>query len=164
MRTMSILHTFSFSTRKAAMVERFNQTFQGLMAKEMDKSAGRWIDKVKPCLYKYNFVNVHSFLKMTPVEGELEKNQQKLKTLFNIKYSKIKTKKPNFKIGEVVRLFADKGRFPRSYHQDFTDELFIIDKVFTNLPRARYQLKDLEGNIILGNALDEELTKYIPSL
>ena len=57
----------------------------------------------------------------------------------------------------------DKGKFGRSYQQDFTDEVFIINKVFTNLPRARYQLVDLNGQIILGNAIDEELTKFTPT-
>ena len=162
MKSMKILHTFSYSVRKAAMVERFNQTFEGLMAKETHRTGGRWIDKVKMVLYKYNYVNVHSFIKMTPAQGELLKNQPKLARLFNIKYSKIKNKTPKFKVGDLVRLFVDKGKFGRSYQQDFTNELFVIDKVFTNLPKPRYQLKDLKGEIILGNAIDEELRRYTP--
>ena len=163
MKSMKILHTFSYSVRKAAMVERFNQTFEGLMAKQMSKRKGRWIDKVKPVLHKYNYINVHSFIRMTPSQGELRENQAKLEKLFDIKYSKIKKKEAKFKIGDHVRLFVDKGKFGRSYQQDFTDEVFIINKVFTNLPRARYQLVDLNGEIILGNAIDEELTKFTPT-
>ena len=42
MKSMEILHTFSFSVRKSSYIERFNQTFEVLMAKEKDNSK-RWI-------------------------------------------------------------------------------------------------------------------------
>ena len=99
---------------------------------------------------------------MTPAEAELVKNQAALKKTYDAKYSKIKRKPAKFKVGNYVRLFVNKGKFGRSYQQDFTNEVFIVDKVFTNMPRARYQLKDLAGIEILGNALDEELVLYIP--
>ena len=181
MKEMRILHTFSYSIRKAAMVtqlslenikvntffffqvERFNQTFENLIAREKSRlNTGRWIDHVEPCLKKYNTVNVHSFVKMTPKQADLNQSQPILDRLYKIKYSKIKRKPAKFRAGDYVRLFVDKGKFGRAYHQDFTNEIFIVAQVFTNLPKARYQLKDLNGNLILGNAIDEELTKFIP--
>ena len=86
----------------------------------------------------------------------------KLQFLFNKKYSKIKREKPKFKVGDHVRIFVDKGKFPRSYHQDFSDEVFLVNKVFTNLPKPRYELRDAQGEIILGNALQNELSLYLP--
>ena len=165
MKSMKILHTFSYSVRKACIAERFNQTIEGLVAREL---AGRripddkWLSVLKRCLVKYNYVNKHSTIKMTPAEAELVKNQAALKKTYDAKYSKIKRKPAKFKVGNYVRLFVNKGKFGRSYQQDFTNEVFIVDKVFTNMPRARYQLKDLAGIEILGNAIDEELVLYIP--
>ena len=165
MKSMKILHTFSYSVRKACIAERFNQTIEGLVAREL---AGRgmpddkWLSVLKRCLVKYNYVNKHSTIKMTPAEAELVENQAVLKITYDAKYRKIKRKPPKFKVGNYVRLFVNKGKFGRSYQQDFTNEVFIVDKVFTNMPRARYQLKDLAGREILGNAIDEELVLYIP--
>ena len=35
MKSMKILHTFSYSIRKACIVERFNQTIEGKVAREV---------------------------------------------------------------------------------------------------------------------------------
>ena len=90
-------------------------------------------------------------------------NKVKLKKLFDKKYSKVKWIKPIFNVGDQVRLFKDKGRFGRSYDTDYTTEIFIINKVFTNMPIPRYQLKDKKENIIMGNAQQNEIIlAYIP--
>lgn len=162
MKSMEILHTFSFSVRKSAYVERFNQTFEDLMAKEKDNST-RWIDKVEKVMYRYNYVNKHSFIKMTPFEGEQPENQVKISNRFKNKHSKIKYKLPKFKPGDKVRIWRDKGKFKRSYHADYTDEVFEITEVLSNLLHPRYKLKDLQGQSIMGNFLQEELSKFIPS-
>ena len=162
MKSMKILHTFSYSIRKACIAERFNQTIQGKVARELAGrgGGGGWIDVLKSCLWKYNYKSWHSTIKMTPWQAEW--SPVKLKKIYDVKYSKIKYKPPKFKVGDVVRLFVDKGKFGRFYQQDYTNELFIVYKVFSNMPHSRYQLKDLNGQLILGNALDEELVLYTP--
>ena len=164
MKSMKILHTFSYSIRKACIVERFNQTIEGKVAREVAGQGGQvgWIDVLERSLWKYNYKSRHSTVKMTPAEAELPGNQALLKETYDAKYSKIKYKPARFKVGDYVRLFVDKGKFGRFYQQDYTDEVFIVNKVFSNMPHSRYQLKDLNGQLILGNAIDEELTLYIP--
>ena len=146
-------------------MERFNQTFQSIVAREMKKEniIKKWIDKVEGSLFKYNYVNTHSFIKMTPADGEKKENQKKISLLFKNKYDKIKTVSPLFSVGDIVKIFVDKGKFPRSYKQDFTDENFVVNKVFTNLPKPRYELRDFNNEIILGNFGQAELSLFRPS-
>ena len=100
---------------------------------------------------------------MTPWEAEQKENQARVRSLFAAKYSKIKFSKPKYSEGDFVKLFVDKGKFgKRRYKSDFTKEVFVINKVYKNLPRPRYQLKDLSGAIIKGNAGQHELSQYIP--
>ena len=163
MKEMKILHSYTYSLYKASFVERFNQTFQGLMSREQAMTGGKkWINLIDQVMYKYNYVNVHSFIKMTPASAELDKNQIKISKLFKKKYKSIKWKSPKFKEGDIVKIYRQKGTWPRSYHQDYTDENFIVNKVLVNLPKPRYELKDFNGEVILGNFQEGELSKYDP--
>ena len=166
MKSMDIQYRQSYSVRKSAFVEAFNGTIQNLIAAEREGDGGGdpkyWIGYWRQALKKYNFTNVHTFIKMTPFEAEQQVNQAKVAHQFDLKYKKIKKKRAKLKIGDIVRIFRDKGKFGRKYHQDYSDELFEIEKVFINMPHPRYQIKDMNGQTILGNFLEEELSRFIP--
>ena len=166
MKSMSILHSFGYSVRKSAYVESFNRSIQDLIAREASAHGSdislRWVDYVDRSLFKYNYVNVHSFIKMTPAQAELPQSQKRLKSLFEAKHAKVQRKKPKLQVGDQVRVWRDKGRFGRSYFNDFSDELFTVNRVLTNMKHPRYELRDGLGNIIIGNWLEEELSKFVP--
>ena len=163
---MGIQHSFGYSVRKCAFVERFNRTIQDLIAREASANGSdislRWVDYVDRALFKYNNVNIHSFTKMTPAKAELPQSQEQLKYRFKLKYSKVKKKKARFVPGDLVRVWRDKGKFKRSYFNDFSDELFTINRVFKNLKHPRYELRDGNGLLIKGNWIQEELSPYSP--
>ena len=173
MKTMGIQHSFGYSIRKSAYVEAFNKTIQSLIAREASATGSdistRWVDSLDRALFKYNFVNVHSFIKMTPAQAELPQSQQQLKILFDAKHAKVRPRKPKLKVGDQVRIWRGKGKTggkkgklsKRSYFNDFSDELFTINKVLTNMPIPRFQLKDQSGKIVIGNWFQEELSQYI---
>ena len=163
---MKINHTITFQTVKVPYIERFNRTIQTLIAKEAaaagDNINVHWFKYLDRCLFKYNNVNRHSFTKMTPAEGEREENQAKLALAFTAKHNKIKRERPKFRVGDYVRIWNYKGKFGRGYQADFSNELFVINKVLTNLRIPRYELTDLTGQVILGNFKNNELRLFIP--
>ena len=176
---MSIHHIKYTSLVKSAYVESFNRTIQGLLAKEAVGHGSNinkhWLKHLPRSLYKYNYVNVHSFIKMTPAEGEKLSNQMKIQTLFQAKHQKAEMLAkarapkghdkplPKYKLGDKVRLWRDKGKFGnRSYYQDFTDEVFEIASVLQRQLYPIYQIKDGNGEILIGNAMEHELTRFIP--
>ena len=79
------------------------------------------------------------------------------------KNSREKPQKQKFKVGDKVRVWKYHRTFKRGYDSNFTDEYFTIYKVLKNLPVIRYQLKDYNGDVIVGNYFQEELVLYTPS-
>ena len=165
MREMNIQYTQSYSDRKGAYVERFNRTIQDLIAREREgvgASPKQWITLYKRALYKYNFVNIHSFTKLTPNQGRQDEYQTAVASKFHIKHSRVKPLHPRYKVGDIVRIYRIKGKFGRSYHQDYSDELFKIIKILVNMPHPRYRIQDMSGEIIKGDFMEDLLSKYIP--
>ena len=161
----NINHYFSKSDRKCPVVERFNLTIQSLIYKMMEKGMTlRWIDMLKPAMKIY-LSRKHRSISLSPLDGELAKNHQKIRQKYLQKYVKasLKKKKPKFKIGDTVRIYHGKTKFERGYLEKFTGEHFIIAKVYDNLILPRYELSDWEGQLLKnGIFFENELVKYNP--
>ena len=106
----------------------------------------------------------HRTIGMSPIEGDRDKNERKIRKVYFKKYmtSNLKKTKPKFKVGDSVRIFAERGQFHRGYMEDFTREHFTITKVSTNLPFPRYRIKEYSGGEIIGSFFEDELVKYEP--
>ena len=160
---MKIQYSQSYSDRKSAYVESFNRTIQDLVVREREGTGGnpnRWINLWSRALEKYNFKNTHNFTNLTPFQAEQKRNQAKVKEKFDIKHAKVKFRPAKFKVGDIVRIYRIKGKFGRSYHQDFTNELFKIILILHNMPHPRYRLQDLNGETILGDFTEDLLSKH----
>ena len=46
--------------------------------------------------------------------------------------------------------------------EDFTTEIFTINKVLNNLPVPRYKLNEYNGDEVVGSFFEDELVKYNP--
>ena len=160
-----IFHYLSYSDRKCPVVERFNLTIQQLIYKIMEyKSTNRWIDCIEQAMKIY-LNRKHSTIKMSPLEAEKPINESKVRqnlTIFFSKNSRLKPQKQKFKVGDKVRVWKFHRTFKRGYDHNFTDEFFVIHKVLKNLPVIRYELKDLNGDRIIGSYFQEELVLYTP--
>jgi hypothetical protein len=62
-----------------------------------------------------------------------------------------------FKVGQIVRISKEKGKFEKSYLPNFSDELFRIKHVNQSHFPIVYRLEDLEGEEISGVFYREEL-------
>lgn len=159
----NIHHYFSYSENKACIAERFNLTLQSLLYKMMEKFDSLQWTKFLPLAVSIYHQRIHSSIKMSPLQAELDSSQLRLSKIHAQRYRKIKKKKPRFKQGDVVRIARNKTKFSRGYLQHFNTEKFKITQVLTNLPIPRYTLTDAEGEKIIGAFFEHELVGVSPS-
>ena len=102
------------------------------------------IEVLPKVLIEYNNT-IHSTIKMTPTEASMTKNQDKVRQIYNEKYSDYDPKEPKIKlnIGDKVRISKIKRTFEKGYTPNWSKEIFIIDKVQDTKPTT-YKLKDLK--------------------
>jgi hypothetical protein len=93
---------------------------------------------------------------MTPVEASKEEN--KIEVLENQRYLEANNDKPRFKVGDKVRISRTKGLFEKGYLPNWSEALYIIDKVKKTNPYT-YTVQDMNGEEILGSFYTEELQK-----
>ena len=101
----------------------------------------------------------HSSIKMTPVEASKKKNENKVWTNLYSDLIYLKPGKPKFAIGDRVRISKYKRKvFDKGYTPNWTEEIFVINKVVTTKP-VTYNIVDLMGEEIKGSFYEQELQK-----
>ena len=121
-----------------------------------ENNTERYIDQLQ------NFVNVinsrvNRMIGMAPKQV-CKKDEPFLISLSNTN----RTSKPKYNIDDTVRLSRENIPFMKGYRQQFTDELFTIEKIATLNPPT-YILRDNNNVVILGKFYECELVKYIPT-
>lgn len=165
MNEFDVKHYIAKGRTKASVAERFNLTIQRLIYQLCNHhNTNNWVsDDVLGKAKRIYLNRKHRTIKMTPIEAELDRNQNKLKRIYKEKYQKVVKKKAKFQVGDTVRISILRNPFNRGYHQHFTTEVWTVSKVLDNLPLARYVVKDYL-NEELDNILNEnELVAYNPS-
>ena len=69
-------------------------------------------------------------------------------------------KDSRFKVGDRVRISKVKNIFAKGYTPNWSTEIFIINKINDTVPYTN-NLKDLNGEEIIGSFHDRELQKTI---
>ena len=69
-------------------------------------------------------------------------------------------KSARFNVGDRVRISKFKNIFAKGYTPNWSREMFIVDKINDTAPYT-YNLKDLNGEEIIGSFYDRELQKSI---
>lgn len=130
---------------KFIVVERWNRTIKQSMWKQFTVQGNTQdLDILPQIVLKYNNTK-HSSLKMTPTEASIKK--KKGAVYFNL-YDDIETStKPKFKVWDKVRISKYKSkRFVKGYTPNWTEEMFIVDKVLYTNP-ITYKIKDLKNEV-----------------
>lgn len=152
MREHSINHYSTYSTKKAAIVERVIRTLKSIIYKEFSLSGKHdWLSILDKVANKYNNTK-HRTIGMKPSQVT---SKTKL-TVFNI--PKIAPKRSKFKVGDIVRISKHKGVFDKGYDINWSPELFKIYKIKISMP-VTYLLKDLQDSPILGSFYETEIQK-----
>jgi transposase InsO family protein len=154
---------FTFNESKAAHVERCQRSFQVILYKIMEEKQSRnYMKFLDDTLHIYNNRENRS-TGFSPNEAYLQENENSvLENLEKNIYSKaVKLRKtPKYKVGDTVRISFKRMPFERAYNAKFTEEVFKIRKILTNLPQPRYILSEYsaDGEIIKGSFYEREIT------
>lgn len=146
----------TFSSKKAAIVERFNRTLKRKIYQQFSLRGNyKWIDIIDQLVEEYNTTR-HRTIKMTPREVNSENEQQLLDTVYN--YKRVLDVKNNikFRVGDHIRLSKYKHVFEKGYLPSWTTEVFKISKI-QNTDPITYLLVDWEGDQIKGSVYAEEM-------
>ena len=120
---------------KSSIVERWNRTMKNKMWKmfSANNNTVYW-DKLDKLVDDYTN-RKHSSIKMSPTEASKKGNEKQVFANLYEDEIYLKPKKPKFSIGDKVRLSKYKRRvFDKGYTPNWTEELFVIDKVNLTKP------------------------------
>ena len=142
--------------QKSAFAERLNRSLNERMKVQFEiNQSFRWIDILQNILNSYN-ATVHSKIRMPPASVTVE-DEPRLRILFST-VDKCKRYLPKFKVGDRVRITAQKSTFADKYKHNWTREIFTISKVLDTLP-VTYRIVDANNEEIIGSFYNNDLLK-----
>ena len=142
----------TFNEGKSVVAERFIRTLKNKLYKHMTATGKNvYYDVLDDVVNEYNNTK-HNTIKMTPI---YVKNDDK-----RVSIDEHNEKDSRFKVGDRVRISNFKNIFAKGYTPNWITEIFIINKVNDTVPYT-YNLKDLNGEEIIGSFYDRELQKSI---
>lgn len=146
----------TYSTKKAAIVERFNRTLKNKMWKQFSlQGSYEWINILQSIVDNYNHTR-HRTIKMEPASVNYENEQNLLDSVYNYKINYPAAEKNKFKIGDPVRLSKYKYVFDKGYTPNWTTEVFRIKKIQYTNP-ITYIINDYQDKIVKGSVYEDEL-------
>ena len=129
---------------KFVIAERFITKLKNEIYKYMTSiSKNIYIDKIDDIVKEYNN-KYQTSIKMKPVD--VMDN-----TYINFK-KEINDKNPTFKVGDYVRISKYKNIFAKGYMPNWSEEIFVINKIKNTVPWT-YVINDLNGEEIIGTFL-----------
>ena len=138
----------AYNEGKSVVAERFIRTLKNKIFKHMTTiSKNVHFDVLDAIVNKYNNT-VHKTIKMkaTGVTGDsyAEYNEDSNK------------KDPKFKVGDHVRISKHKNIFAKGYTPNWSDEVFVVNKIKNTVPLT-YVINDLNGEEITESFYEKEL-------
>ena len=140
----------TYNEGKSVVAERFIRTLKNKLYKHMTASGkNAYYDVLDNVVNEYNNTK-HNTIKMKP--KDIGYNN---KRVYIDEHNK---KDSRFKIGNRLRISKFKNIFAKGYTPNWSREIFIINKINDAVPYT-YNLKDLNGEEIIGSFYDRELQK-----
>ena len=140
----------TFNEGKSVVAERFIRTLNNITFKHMTAiSKNVYFDVLDDFVNKYNNT-VHKTINMKPIDVTDDSFVQ---------YKEESDKKdPKFKVGDHVRISKYKNIFAKGYSPNWSEDVFVINKVKNAVPWT-YVINDLNGKEISGSFYEKELQK-----
>ena len=140
----------AYNEGKSVVAERFIRTLKNKLYKHMTTvSKNVYYDVLDDIVKKYNNAR-HRTIKRKPTDV-------KDNTYINTD-KKINNKDPKFKVGDRVRISKYKNVFAKGYVPNWSEEVFVVNKIKDTVPWT-YGINDLYGEKIIGNFYEKELQK-----
>ena len=141
----------TYNEGKSVVAERFIRTLKNTLYKHMTATGKKvYYYVLDDVVSKYNNTK-HSTIKMKPIDVKDNKR---------VYIDEHNEKDSRFKVGDRVRISKFKNIFAKGYTPNWSKEIFIVDKINDTVPN-KYNIKDLNGEKIIGNFYDKELQKSI---
>ncbi len=158
LKKYNIIMYHTYNEEKSAIIERFNRTLNQKLKIYFEACNNfKWYDILPQVLKEYNTKDIHRTIGMRPTEVNKKNEEEILIRLMKSKCNLTK-RDPKFKIGDRVRIYAYKKLFGNKYKNNWTKEIFVVDKVFPTNP-ITYSIKAEDGEEILGKFYNQELLK-----
>jgi len=142
---------------KCSIIERAHRTLREKIYKYFSaNNTYKFIDVLPQVVSAYNNT-IHKSIKMAPSKVT-ESDVLAIWRRMQQRRSHIPTALPKFRVGQHVRISKEKMRFAKGAEQNYTTEVFMINKVIRRTPRPVYELQDLNKTLIEGQFYSEELT------
>ena len=135
---------------KSVVAEIFIGTLKNKIFKHMTAiSKNVCFDVLDYIVNKYNNI-IHRIIKMKPVdvEGNIYIDSKK----------EVNDKDPKSKVGGHVRIFKYKTVFAKGYPPNWSEEVFVVNKIKNTVPWT-YVINDLNSEEITGTFYEIELQK-----
>ena len=150
------IHHFSTSgNTKASVVERFNRTLKQRLYRYFTvQNTLNFVPVFQDLVRGYNR-SYHRSIKRAPDQVTLANSEEVWETLYG---KKGKFKKPQFKVGDRVRLNKKFRVFKKGYLPGWTEEVFVIRRV-KNGKVPTYKVEEWDGSLLRGTFYEQDLQK-----
>lgn len=170
LKANDVNHFASYGDKKAAVVERFNGTWQRFYYKSLkyrtyQRNKQKLLDLVA---HNYNR-RPHSGLKgLAPIEINIDKANELVSARLDKTYGKEKLGRlpRDIRKGDAVRITRARSAFFKQYRGNFSNEVFTVSKVYKQAGAPEtvlYKLRDLLGEEIRGVFYKPQLQKVLLS-
>ena len=137
----------TYNEGKSVVAERFIRTLKNKLYKHVTATGkNAYYDVLDDLVNEYNNTK-HNTIKMKP--KDVKNNKRVYIDEHNEKYSR-------FKVGDKARISKFKNIFAKGNTPNWSKEILIVDKINDTVPYT-YNLKDLNGEEIIGSFYDREL-------
>ena len=123
------------------------------------KNTLKYID-VLPALVKTYNHSFHRSIQEKPVNVTAENEHDIWYRLYGKKKG-TKVKKPKCKVGDTVRLSKKFCPFKKGYLRGWTEEVFLVQQIYTTQPVVTYELTEWNGTPIKGTFYEENVQKVV---
>ena len=132
----------AYNEGKSVVAERFIRTLKNKLYKHMTAIGKNvYYDVLDDVVNKYNNTK-HSTIKMKPIDvGDNKKR---------VYIDGHNGKSARFNVSDRVRISKFKNIFANGYNPNWSNEIFIVDKINDTVPYT-YNLKDLNDEEIIGS-------------
>ena len=137
----------SKSESKASLAERAIRTFKTRLQKIFHvRGHNRWIDVIDQLCTNYNNTP-HRSIGMKPIEVTAENRDHVYKRLYPYRNLTVVCR---LKIGDKVRRVREKHQFDKGYTENWSREIFIVDKIKQSNAVCFYKIKTLDNKSVPG--------------
>lgn len=146
------------SDKKAAVAERVVRTIKEKIWRYMhEKHTKTYLPVLQDLVTSYNHT-YHKSIGMSPEEVTEHTEAQVLRKLYGKAWSdQRKLNKPKLKAGDFVRISSIKGPFQKGYMGNWSEEVFIVHKVFDSGVKVTYKICDMDNEVLEGTFYEHEI-------